>query len=190
MSNIISATIDENYPIAGQDNDSQGFRDNFSIIKAGLTTANAEVSALQNNSARTNSNNNFQGNEISNVRLRNTGQTIFQGGSLSAGVEVNFQNGHYQRFTAQGVDITLTLRNFPVNSVGRMILELYGDGTTRTITFAAPSGALKLDQSVEWVGTPRNSVEVTNQFDPVIVEFWSYNGGITVFGRYLGSYTA
>lgn len=190
MSNIISITIDENYPIAGQDNDSQGFRDNFSIIKAGLTTANAEVSDLQDNSARKDTDNNFQGNEISDVRLRNTRQTIFQGGSLSAGVEVNFQNGHYQRFTAQGADITLTLTNFPNTGIGRIMLELYGDGTTRTITFAAPGGAFKLDQASEWLGSPRNSVQVTNQFDPVIVEFWSYNGGTSVFGRYLGGYTA
>ena len=32
-SNITYTTIDEQFPVAGQDNDSQGFRDNFSIIK-------------------------------------------------------------------------------------------------------------------------------------------------------------
>ena len=45
-SQIVSATIDENYPIAGQDNDSQGFRDNFSIIKTGLATAASEPTTL------------------------------------------------------------------------------------------------------------------------------------------------
>ena len=35
-SNIISDTIDAAYPIAGVDNDTQGFRDNFQIIKTGL----------------------------------------------------------------------------------------------------------------------------------------------------------
>ena len=29
--------IDQTYPVAGQDNDSQGFRDNFSNIKTSLT---------------------------------------------------------------------------------------------------------------------------------------------------------
>ena len=32
-SNINTNTIDENYPVAGIDNDSQGFRDNFTSIK-------------------------------------------------------------------------------------------------------------------------------------------------------------
>ena len=42
-STIISATIDGTYPVAGQDNDSQGFRDNFTIIKTGLATATSEM---------------------------------------------------------------------------------------------------------------------------------------------------
>ena len=32
-SNINSDAIDKDYPVAGQDNDSQGFRDNFNTIK-------------------------------------------------------------------------------------------------------------------------------------------------------------
>ena len=38
-SNIVADTIDDTYPVAGQDNDSQGFRDNFSQIQTGLETA-------------------------------------------------------------------------------------------------------------------------------------------------------
>ena len=30
-SNIVDTTIDETYPVAGVENDSQGFRDNFNI---------------------------------------------------------------------------------------------------------------------------------------------------------------
>ena len=46
-SNIISGTIDGEYPVAGIDNDTQGFRDNFSIIKDSLAAAKAEVEDLQ-----------------------------------------------------------------------------------------------------------------------------------------------
>jgi hypothetical protein len=63
-SNIISNTIDAEYPVAGQDNDSQGFRDNFSVIKTGLTTAATEITELQNNTAKLNENNDFNGNNI------------------------------------------------------------------------------------------------------------------------------
>ena len=36
-SNIDNTSIDATYPIAGQDNDSQGFRNNFSTIKNNFT---------------------------------------------------------------------------------------------------------------------------------------------------------
>ena len=38
-SSIDTTTIDANYPVAGIDNDSQGFRDNFNSIKTNITTA-------------------------------------------------------------------------------------------------------------------------------------------------------
>ena len=48
MASQISYTgIDGDFPVAGQDNDSQGFRDNFTTIKTGLQTAQSEISTLQ-----------------------------------------------------------------------------------------------------------------------------------------------
>ena len=46
-STINPITIDVTYPIAGQDNDTQGFRDNFSGIKNNFTIAKSEISAIQ-----------------------------------------------------------------------------------------------------------------------------------------------
>ena len=37
--------IDQTFPVAGQDNDSQGFRDNFSNIKTSLTKVKADLDA-------------------------------------------------------------------------------------------------------------------------------------------------
>ena len=62
-SNIISGTIDGTYPVAGVDNDTQGFRDNFTIIKTGLAEANSEIGALQDNTAKLNVSNDFNGTE-------------------------------------------------------------------------------------------------------------------------------
>lgn len=47
-SNINPTIIDITYPIAGQDNDTQGFRDNFSSIKNNFSVAKSEISAIQN----------------------------------------------------------------------------------------------------------------------------------------------
>lgn len=48
-SNIIYITIDENFPVAGIDNPSEGFRSNFSIIKQALATAKSEITTIQSN---------------------------------------------------------------------------------------------------------------------------------------------
>jgi hypothetical protein len=46
-SNINYEAIDVTYPIAGVDNSTQGFRDNFTAIRNGLATASNEIGALQ-----------------------------------------------------------------------------------------------------------------------------------------------
>jgi hypothetical protein len=52
-STINSNNIDITYPIAGQDNDTQGFRDNFRNIKNNLNTARLEITELQDDVALT-----------------------------------------------------------------------------------------------------------------------------------------
>ena len=47
MSTLNYGAIDESFPIAGQDNDSEGFRGNFAAIKASLATAQTDLSDLQ-----------------------------------------------------------------------------------------------------------------------------------------------
>jgi hypothetical protein len=42
-----SENIDTTFPVPGQDNDTQGFRDNFIAIKNSLDTAAAEISDVQ-----------------------------------------------------------------------------------------------------------------------------------------------
>ena len=46
-SSIVTTNIDTTYPVAGQDNDSQGFRDNFTNLKTALDTAKTEISDLE-----------------------------------------------------------------------------------------------------------------------------------------------
>jgi hypothetical protein len=48
-SNINTNNIDVTYPIAGQDNDTQGFRTNFNNIQNNFITAASEISHLQGN---------------------------------------------------------------------------------------------------------------------------------------------
>lgn len=50
-SQINPSNIDSTFPIAGQDNDTQGFRTNYINIKNNLQTAALEITALQANTA-------------------------------------------------------------------------------------------------------------------------------------------
>jgi len=47
-SNINTTSINTAYPVAGQDNDSQGFRDNFANTNTNFTQAKAEIEDIQN----------------------------------------------------------------------------------------------------------------------------------------------
>ena len=63
-SKIIPGNIDGNYPRAGQDNSSQGMRDNFGAIKNNFTEAKSEIEDLQTNKASLNASSDFTDNEI------------------------------------------------------------------------------------------------------------------------------
>lgn len=63
-SQIDPSTIDITYPIAGQDNDTRGFHNNYRAIQNGLVFAKAEIEDLQANVATVQ-------NSISNVILSN-----------------------------------------------------------------------------------------------------------------------
>ena len=70
-SNIVPGNIDGDYPIAGQDNNSQGMRDNFTATKNNFTQAKTEIENLQSNKANLNATNDFSGNIISNNYEKN-----------------------------------------------------------------------------------------------------------------------
>lgn len=53
-SNIQPYSIDHTYPVAGQDNDSQGFRDNFTNTRNNFIQAKSEIESLQSDVAEIN----------------------------------------------------------------------------------------------------------------------------------------
>lgn len=52
MSNIDYASINENFPLAGVDNDTQVFRENFTKIKNNFEFAKTEIEALDTRTDR------------------------------------------------------------------------------------------------------------------------------------------
>jgi len=140
-SEIISATVDADYPVAGQDNDSQGFRDNFSIIKDGLATANAEITDLQVNTARLDEDNDFGGNVIDNAQTNRLYGTVYTTTSTPT-TNVSLNDGEYQDITVHGTD-TLTFVDWPeTDRYAKLRLALKSAGIQRTVTFASEGGGV------------------------------------------------
>lgn len=191
-SNINYLSINENFPVAGEDNDTQTFRDNFDTIKVSLRAGQEEITALQENTAKTNLDNDFEDNEISRVVFRDVMDKRFDGGVITLPttlLTVDYENGGYQVFRFAS-NMNIDFQNLPENSAasgpigcGRITLELYGDGSPQTLTFITSAGTT-LRRNSGFPGT----VSVSSATAPIIIEVWRHNA-TNIFMNYLGQFS-
>jgi hypothetical protein len=191
-SNINFAAINENFPVAGQDNDTQVFRDNFDTIKTNFSEAKTEITDLQDNAARTDEDNDFLYNVVGSLTLQDAYlRKKDYGAAIVAGTQdVSFKQAMYH-VVKVGANTSLSFTEFPTGAVdvtglgqiGKATLELYGDGTTRTITFTTTGGTV-IKKSPGFPG----SVTVTSDTNPVIIEVWQHSATV-IFFNYLGEYS-
>lgn len=210
-SQIDFQSIDAAFPVAGKDNDTQGFRDNFSYIKTGLGNAQLEITDLQANTAKLDQVNNFNGTNLVSPNLSRATSEVRNIGSISGDFSISFLNGHYQTAKVNSASIltdelTITLSDWPVvdgdqnYAVMRVHLSTLPQPTRFLTTvnwIINAGGALLIDQS--WpkpfvLDTDRNTMlgedSTVDQGGPIIVEFWTYDGGNTVYGKYLGIFSS
>lgn len=129
-SNINPNNIDGAYPVAGQDNDSQGFRDNFTNTKTNFAFAAAEITDLQSKAVLkaaltgTTLNNNMGGSILSDAQLQDMSEPKITLGSQSGSITLNYAAGPYYTVTTSG-SITVAFTNFPpAGQTGRMRLQI------------------------------------------------------------------
>lgn len=188
-SNINTTSIDADYPIAGQDNNSQGFRDNFGTIKNNFIATKSEIETLQSNTAKLNANNNFAGNQISNADLLTVTEKAVVKSQWAAGPttpNIQYLEGTYQVSTiiddktfliSWKTGSSVSLQN---NRYAKMILQVACDDVvTHTLDFAVEGGGDVLYD--EFFPNPLNIGG-----DPVLIELSTYNGGSTMYVKYLG----
>ncbi len=116
-SQIDTTSIDSAYPVAGKDNDSQGFRDNFASIKTNFTYTKSEIEDLQNKvvlkSALTGG---VLSNDLGGSNISNGNYTNFHGTSyaqtVSGTANIDIEKGNLQAFTLTS-DSTFTFVNWP-----------------------------------------------------------------------------
>lgn len=194
-SNIVFETIDQNYPVAGVDNDTQGFRDNFGIIRNNFQSAKSEIETLQDETAKLNATNGFNGTTLEAPNLLLATQTHFSTTNLSSSVEINAGNGHYQTMginveALQGSSITFTLTGFPVIDTDhgfKLTVLLKGtpanDVDPIPVTFLS-SGGETIKKNAAWRSLDSLTIDAVD--DPVIIEFTKI--GNVIYGEYKGRF--
>ena len=95
-SQINPNNIDGAYPVAGQDNNSQGFRDNFTNTKTNFQYAANEISALQLNGVFTNQDNNLNNYDIYAVNLNDVSTNRTQITATTGSIVINYASSQYR----------------------------------------------------------------------------------------------
>lgn len=139
--------VNTSYPVPGIDNDSQGFRDNFSAISNALSVAKTELTALQTNSVLKSTlsgtptpvNNDLFGSTLSNGLYNNMSGAVYGTVTvLSASVvDVDITNGPLQIYALNG-NATLRFISWPgSNKYSKIRLHIKSTGT-----IAVPAGTV------------------------------------------------
>lgn len=189
-SNIISSTIDDTYPVAGIDNDTQGFRDNFNIIKTGLATASSEITNLQNNTPKTNATSSFNNNSITTVNLLGSTKEANATNVLGeTALTLSFTTSHYFRLTNINNTVTVTFDGWPETSkLAEILVHFSGNGSgTQAVTFASDGAStIYTDGDAVWTNRAINVPAASDQSH--LIKAYTYDNGSTVFLRYLGKF--
>jgi hypothetical protein len=191
-SQINPNNIDTAYPVAGQDNNTQGFRDNFTNIKNNFANAASEITTLQNTVVVKGfaAVNNFAGGLVYDARVQDLSASAVDLGAITGTVNINYTVGHYQQMSTSG-SITIAFAESSLPPIGRYgfirleievssaahTVTLPGtatinrrgiqglDTSTNTITFAAP-GVYTFDFTTVSTGSTVTVNEVNKQLQP------------------------
>ena len=208
MSNLNYSAINESFPVAGQDNDSEGFRGNFAAIKASLSEAQSDLSDLQLKTVLKQTldgtdsvANDLLGSTIKNGLYSNfnglvpdAGETTFTGNQHTihfSGVSENAGALQVFKISQNSLITFANWRTTPVQFTSMRIHLLSNGASAWTVQFSNSGGSVVFDQSN---GIVNQTVTLTGYTpgvtDPVhtVVDVWTYDGD-TVFMRVIGNYT-
>lgn len=140
-SQINPNNIDGAYPVAGQDNNSQGFRDNFTNTSTNFEYAASEITDLQNKAVLkaaltgTTLSNDMLGSPLSNALLSDMALATVQLGVLTGNIPVNYVAGQVYTVSTGG-NISLVFTNWPdAGNYGFVTVEITVTNPAYTVTF-------------------------------------------------------
>ena len=195
-SNINPNNIDGSYPVAGQDNNSQGFRDNFTNTKVNFQYAEDEINDLQSKvvlkaalTGSTGLDNNMNDALLYAAKIQDFSATRVGITATSGSIAVNYASGHYQSISTTG-SIILSFTNFPPSgNYGYLKLQISITNIAHTVTLPAAVTLGTSGLQGYSAGTITFGATGTYEFG-----FGTYNAGadITIFdlNRALTNFTA
>lgn len=182
-SNINPNNIDGAYPVAGQDNNSQGFRDNFTNTSTNFQFAADEITDLQNNAVLksalvgTTLNNNMQGSILSNAQLQDMSETVLALGTVSGSTTINYALSSYQTLTTNGA-VSLAFSNFSsAGTASTVVVQVTVANVIHTLQF--PAAVSVNGRGIQGLNTATNTVSFSST-GVYSFTFVTSNGGTTV----------
>lgn len=182
-SNINPNNIDGAYPVAGQDNNSQGFRDNFTNTSTNFQYAADEITDLQNNAVLksaltgTTLNNDMQGSVLSNAQLQDMSETVVSLGTVSGTTTINYALGSYQTLTTNGA-VSLAFSNFSAaGTASSVVVQVTVANIIHTLQL--PSAVSVNARGIQGLNTSTNTISFSST-GVYSFEFVTSNGGTTV----------
>lgn len=186
-SNINPNNIDGAYPVAGQDNNSQGFRDNFTNTKTNFQYAKNEINDLQNKAllkaALTGGtlDNNMNDNLIYAAKIQDFSATRVAQTTTSGTVTINYTAGHYQTVTPTG-SITLAFSNWPASGAqGWVIVRVTITSTAYTLTLPSAVGNSNSAASVLGIQGISSNIITFAETGTYEFQFHTEDNGATVY---------
>lgn len=147
-SNINANNIDGAYPVAGQDNDSQGFRDNFTNTRTNFQFAADEITDLQNKvilkaalagGGNLQVINNMAGSPLINFQAQDVSYTFLNIGSIAGSQNIDYSLGSYQQLSTNG-SVNLSFINWPATGIAAEItVAVNVTNTAHTVTLTSGS---------------------------------------------------
>jgi hypothetical protein len=175
--------IDGAYPVAGQDNNSQGFRDNFTNTKTNFQYAANEITDLENKAVLkaaltgTTLDNNMLGSVLYNAQLQQMSNTVVALGTLSGSININYPAGSYQTVTTSG-SISLAFTNFTAAGTQSLVLvQVTVSNIAHTLTL--PAAVSVNNAGIQGLNTSTNVITFAAT-GTYTFQFITSNGGTTI----------
>lgn len=193
--NPINVTdLDKDFPVPGQDNDSQGFRDNFTVIDDNFNATKARLEDIETNGVRKEANTTFlplsTGGtaRLINPTLQSHTEVKYDIGSVTGSADVDFSLGNYHTVNLTD-DTELSIVNTPDSGyLGKVTLHVTASSGTQNLTWDSTL-TIKFDTASEnfWNRTTTQSSDILAG-KVYIIELWTYQDSTTFYAKYVGEF--